>query len=69
MLAARAASLNLINPVVARTTYRKRLVVKVRATPLGDGWVCGVEDLVERSLAFLLEREPLGSILRRFDLG
>ena len=27
------------------------------------------EDLVERSFAFLLEREPPGSILRAFDLG
>lgn len=28
-----------------------------------------VEDLVRRSFAFLLEREPANSILRRFDLG
>jgi hypothetical protein len=28
-----------------------------------------VEDLVARSFAFLLEREPPGSILRRFDLS
>lgn len=28
-----------------------------------------VEDLVARSFAFLLEREPPGSILRRFDLA
>jgi hypothetical protein len=28
-----------------------------------------VEDLVQRSFAFLLEREPPGSILRRFDLA
>ena len=27
------------------------------------------EDLVERSFAFLLEREPPSSILRTFDLG
>ena len=27
------------------------------------------EDLVERSFAFLLEREPPSSILMRFDLG
>jgi hypothetical protein len=27
------------------------------------------EDLVERSFAFLLEREPPSSILRAFDLG
>jgi hypothetical protein len=29
----------------------------------------GVEDLVERSFAFLLEREPPSSILRRFELA
>ena len=28
-----------------------------------------VEDLVRRSFEFLLEREPPGSILRRFDLS
>jgi hypothetical protein len=28
-----------------------------------------VEDLVARSLDFLLEREPPGSILQRFDLS
>jgi hypothetical protein len=28
-----------------------------------------IEDLVGRSFAFLLEREPPGSILRRFDLS
>jgi hypothetical protein len=28
-----------------------------------------VEDLVRRSFAFLLEREPPGSILREFDLA
>lgn len=28
-----------------------------------------VEDLVTRSFEFLLEREPPGSILRRFDLS
>jgi hypothetical protein len=28
-----------------------------------------IEDLVARSFAFLLEREPPGSILRRFDLS
>lgn len=28
-----------------------------------------VEDLVRRSFAFLLDREPPGSILRRFDLS
>lgn len=28
-----------------------------------------VEDLVRRSFEFLLEREPAGSILRRFDLA
>lgn len=27
------------------------------------------EDLVQRSFAFLLEREPPGSILRRFELA
>jgi hypothetical protein len=28
-----------------------------------------VEDLVRRSFLFLLEREPAGAILRRFDLA
>ena len=34
----------------------------------GDN-VAAVEDLVSRSFDFLLEREPAGSILRRFDLS
>jgi hypothetical protein len=76
-------------------------MVKVRAAPQADGWLCevsvehggerseytvavspqdlarwgqgagpeAVEDLVARSFAFLLEREPPSSILRRFDLS
>jgi len=34
----------------------------------GDG-IAAVEDLVRRSFDFLLEREPPGSILPRFDLS
>lgn len=34
----------------------------------GDGQAA-VEDLVRRSFAFLLEREPAGSILRTFELA
>lgn len=39
-----------------------------------ERWATGVgqeavEDLVARSFAFLLEREPPGSILSRFDLS
>lgn len=47
--------------------------VAVRAADV-DRWAAGkgrreVEDLVARSFDFLLEREPPGSILRRFDLS
>ena len=47
--------------------------VAVSAADL-DRWAGGkeqrdVEDLVSRSFAFLLDREPPGSILRRFDLS
>ncbi len=47
----------------------------VAVTPADlDRWAGGkgqrdVEDLVSRSFAFLLEREPPGSILHRFDLS
>lgn len=47
--------------------------VVVRAADL-ESWAGGkerwdAEDLVSRSFAFLLDREPPGSILRRFDLS
>jgi hypothetical protein len=52
---------------------RSRHLVTVSASDLrrwgrGEGEMA-VEDLVRRSFAFLLEREPLSAILRRFDLS
>lgn len=50
-----------------------RYEVVVRPTDVAR-WASGdaraaVEDLVSRSFAFLLEREPPSSILRRFELA
>jgi len=55
---------------VERAGERSRHEVKVTPGDL-ERWGGGgqVEDLVRRSFEFLLEREPPGSILRRFDLA
>ena len=49
---------------------RTEHTVRVSAADL-ERWGAGrpVEDLVRRSFEFLLQREPAGSILRRFDLA
>jgi hypothetical protein len=49
---------------------RTRHTVRVSRTDL-ERWGGGgpVDDLVRRSFAFLLEREPATSILREFDLS
>jgi hypothetical protein len=52
---------------------RTRHTITVTAADL-NRWAAGgarqdAEDLVARSFAFLLEREPAGSILRRFNLS
>ena len=55
------------------TLGRSRHTVTISASDLrrwgrGEGGAA-VEDLVRRSFEFLLEHEPPGSILRRFDLS
>lgn len=54
--------------VTARTTTRHTVTVKPGyAEQLVQGRA-GMEELVEKSFVFLLDREPNTSILRRFDL-
>ena len=58
---------------VEQAGHQTRHTVTVTAADLAR-WSRGVgegdvEDLVRRSFAFLLEREPAGSILRTFDLS
>jgi hypothetical protein len=59
--------------IVITDGEQSRYTLTVRGADLarwgGGAGAAGAEDLVARSFAFLLEREPPSSILRTFDLS
>jgi hypothetical protein len=56
------------DPARGRTTEHEVAVSRADLARLAPG-ALAPDDLVERSFAFLLQREPKESILRRFDLA